>query len=312
VSRLLQNLADLHEAFAAAGADRVSHRGTLQAVRDYATRYAHLEKLVLGAVSLPVPVHLFEEGASLPEDPLAAAEIVAGRERRRLALGDREAGDVMRLLDRESLKVYRTGFPEDSPIEGFFLFDPDAGPLLVANAALAPLEADFLFARLYAHYLFDNDPYRIRIAAGGPNGYEASIRAIAFASAFLVSRDGLSGYLEAAGWREGAPLSPGLLEQLALYFEVAYRTLLARLLSLGLLEASEVPPLLDALRDARDPELSQRGTSAVPERFTRLALEAHARGALTLNALALYLETDARSAKALAARFDMGSNESPG
>jgi hypothetical protein len=50
----------------------------------------------------------------------------------------------------------------------------------------------------------------------------------------------------------------------------------------------------------------------VPERFTRLALEAHARGALTLNALALYLETDARSAKALAARFDMGSNESPG
>ena len=306
--RILQNLDDLADAFRAETVDPETHGEVLVAIRDFATRYAHLEKLSLGHVFLPIPVHLLEEGDSLPEDPLEIAEVVAERERQRLGIGDREAGDVMRLLDRESLKVYRPRFPERSPVEGIFLFDRDVGPLLVVNGNLGALDADFLLARLYGHYLLDNDPYRIRIAVErGTNGSTVPLRANAFASAFLVGREGLARYLEAAGWREGDALSAELVEQLALYFEVGYRTLLTRLLAKGTIPAGRVPELLHALRNARDPELSQRGTSAVPERFTRLALEAHARGDLTLKSLALYLETDAGGARALAARFSMDS-----
>ena len=96
-----------------------------------------------------------------------AGEELARRERARLHLGDGESGDLMTLLDREGLKVYRPLFPEDTPLEGIFLFDAEVGPSLIVNGRLAPLEADFVFSRLYAHYLIDNDPYSIHLSGAG-------------------------------------------------------------------------------------------------------------------------------------------------
>ena len=45
----------------------------------------------------------------------------------------------------------------------------------------------------------------------------------------------------------------------------------------------------------------------MPERFVRLALEAHARGLLTRRRLAVHLETDAHAAQALAEQFEAGA-----
>jgi hypothetical protein len=72
----------------------------------------------------------------------------------------------------------------------------------------------------------------------------------------------------------------------------------ARLLSLGLLSAGDAVHLeLEAPVSVSEHDL------AVPDRFVRLALEAHARHRLTANELAFHLETDVRNAQRLAAQF---------
>ncbi len=304
---LLQNLDDLDAALTEAGLDPVAHRGVLGHIRAYARRYAHLETELLGHVWLSIPAHLIQDPATIPEDPLAAAETAAERERTRMGLAGHEAGDMMDLLEHEGLKVYRPEFPADSALEGLFLFDAEVGPLLVVERTLEPLDADYVFARLYAHYLLDNDPYCIHLALRRTeNGTPpADLRAHAFAAAFLVSRQGLTEYLEASGRKPGSPMDAALIEQLAVYFEVGHRTLLARLLALGALQPDAVPPLMESLRGAVDPANLRHAPATVGERFSRLALEANARDLLDLDTLAEYLETDRETAEGLIARFQV-------
>lgn len=305
---LLQNLDQIPQAMVRHGLDPERHAELLVQVRDYFRRYADLEKRLLGEVLVTYPAHLLE--SLPPEDPMRAGEELARRERARLHLGDGESGDLMTLLDREGLKVYRPVFPEDTPLEGIFLFDAEAGPSLIVNGRLAPLEADFVFSRLYAHYLIDNDPYSIHLLVRGEEPSAADLRAQAFAAAFLIPAEGLATYLKALNWKPGAVVDAGTATQLAAYFEVGYRTLFARLLSLNLVRADEISPLLIVLESNGGPAVAERPENAIPERFVRLALEAHARKFFDVHSLALYLETDLAATRRLAGRFQLGDETS--
>ena len=84
-----------------------------------------------------------------------------------------------------------------------------------------------------------------------------------------------------------------------------------RLLALGRLKPEDAVSL-EPLRTS--PPAAPDAGSVVSERFTRLALEARARGALTLDELSEYLETDPATARDLADRFRLdagGADESP-
>jgi Zn-dependent peptidase ImmA (M78 family) len=305
---LLQNLDQLPEAMIRQGLDPERHAELLVQVRDFFRRYADLERRLLGEVWVMYPAHLLE---ALPaEDALKAGEELARRERARLHLGDGESGDLMTLLDREGLKVYRPLFPDDTPLEGIFLFDAEVGPSLIVNGRLAPLEADFVFSRLYAHYLIDNDPYSIHLLVRGGEPSVADLRAQSFAAAFLIPAEGLATYLKALNWTPDSVVDAGTATQLAAYFEVGYRTLFARLLSLNLIRADEVSPLLIVLESAGGPAVAERPENAIPERFVRLALEAHARKLFDVHVLALYLETDLAATRRLAGRFQLGDETS--
>ncbi len=308
----LQNLSELEAALRAAGLTPGAYRTLLGRVRRFLGRYADLETRLLGRVEAVVPAHLL--ALDLPEDPLEAAELLAERERARLDLGEGEVGDMMTLLDRETLKVYRPPFPAGA-LDGFFLFDGDVGPALVVDGNLPPAESDYVFARLYAHYLMDNDPYRIQLAfSGRPAGADpVELRAQAFAGAFLVSRLGIARYLDALGWKRGDPVTAEVVRHLAVYFEVSPRTLLARLLSLRLTSPAEVPALVRALEESGEGESEPSPPpSPVPERFVRLALEAHARKEIGDRELARDLETDLAGARRLAARFHLEPEAPPG
>ncbi len=299
----LQNLNQLEDALERGGIDIALHRPLLESVRRFLRRYAELETRLLDHVWVSVPTHLLD--LRLSEDPAEAGEELARRERARLGLEGRETGDVMDLLDHEGLKVYRPVFPEGSPLEGIFLFDQEVGPALVVNGGLPPLDVDYVLARLYAHYLVDNDPYRIRLAVRGA-GEAASpenLRAQAFAAAFLVSPEAMGTYLKALGWRPGTAIDREAAMQLAVYFEVGYRTLMARLLTLRLVQPAEVAPLLESLAGSEVSPASGRRVTATGERYVRLALEAHARKMIDDKTLAETLESDAASARELAARF---------
>ena|GEM_PF-1140119 len=298
----LQNLSDLEAALATAGVDVPSHGAICGKIRTFFRRYTDLERLLLSEVPLHFPSHLLDSG--LPTDPLEAGEVLADRERERLELGDHEVGGLYDLLDRQGLKLYRPPFPEGSPVEGLFLFDREAGPAFILDGRLPATAADHALARLYGHFLVDNDPYRIRVLVSGrPAAEPAALRAEAFATAFLVSRAGIEDYLKALGVRAGAVLEADTARHLAVYFEVDSRTLTSRLLGLGYLAADRVEAFLAELDENPPPAVSPLEGDAIPERFVRLALEAHARGAFDLEALARHLETDLDGAEELAGRF---------
>jgi Zn-dependent peptidase ImmA (M78 family) len=305
LSAPLQNLRDLPTALAAAGLDDDAHRAAARRARAFLLGYARLEKGLIGEVPLLFPDHLL--GMDLPDDPLEAGRALAARERERLGEGEEALGDLAYLLDRQGLKVYRLELPADSPLEGFTLFDRYAGPALVVNRALGPAEADAVLARLYGHFLVDHDPYRIRLVLRGAVPREAEdLRAFAFAAAFLVPVDGVDRYLEALG---STDITDDTVHQLAVYFETDWRTIAAQLLSLRRLEAGDVAGMMERLgkRHGAAPEVHT--TERLPERYVRLALEAHARGRFGTDRLAVLLETDPASAASLASRFRLEAPE---
>jgi hypothetical protein len=202
----LQNLDQLEEALLQAGLDPVSHRRLLEQVRGHLGRYARLEAELLGHVSIPVPRHLL--GTPPPGESRAAVEDLAHRERERLEIAQGTTDTLLARLDREGLKVYRAPFPPESPLSGFFLFDRDVGPVLVVDENLKTHDADLVLARLYGHYLMDNDPYEIRLAMQEPTfSGAAAERAREFAGAFLIDKEDLDRYLGGLAWRPGDPLT---------------------------------------------------------------------------------------------------------
>ncbi|HET9235269.1 MAG TPA: hypothetical protein VFP10_14130, partial [Candidatus Eisenbacteria bacterium] len=232
---------------------------------------------------------------------------VAHRERERLDLTGKGERDVFMLLDREGLKVYRPPFPAGTTLQGFFVFDDTVGPAFVVDGRLTLRATNTVLTQLYGHFLMDHDPYEIRLVLAGAAAASArSLRGRHFAVAFLVGREELASYLRALNWTPGDPVTPQLFEHLSVYFEVDPPTIATRLLSLGLLEADE--PAFEAL--AIDAPVSEEVTS-VPDRFVRLALEAHSRGGLSVPELARYLETDVPSARRLATQFRGPELDSP-
>lgn len=298
----LQNLDELEAALTRAGLDPETFLDQVSDLRDHLTRYSDLETALLGHVTVAVPRHLLEEEGPEGLDPV---ESLASRERERLELSGNDAGFLMTQLDREGLKVARTSFLAGSVILGFFLFDHDAGPILVFDDTLGPEERDFVLARLYGNYLMDNDPYQIRLASREVRSTDdRAARAVRFAAAFLINREELDRYLKAIDWNQGDSLTREVLDQLQAYFGVSRQTLVARLFSLGYVHSFDAPELVGQAEAG--PEIESQGLR-LSERFIRLALEAHAREILSLEDLAVHLETDVAAAERLADRFRLES-----
>ena len=292
----LTRLKDLEPAMQQSGLRPESFKALLERVRTFLSRYAELEREVLGGIQITVPRHLLDEHeADRPED---VVERLAHREHKRLDLSGIGERDVLTALDHEEFKVYRPAFPAGTDLQGLFVFDEAVGPAFVVDGQLPSMTANAVFAQLYGHYLMDHDPYEIQLVRT-ESGSARSIRARHFAVAFLIPPEELGSYLKAIGWKPGDAVTPEFLEHLSVYFEVDAATVAARLLSLGLLSADDVVDLeLPAL------DVVPAAPLAVPDRFVRLALEAHARGRLTDEELARHLETDVRNALGLAAQFE--------
>ena len=291
----LTRLGDLEAALQRAGLKSETFEELLERVRAFLSRYAELERELLGGIQISVPRHLLD--ADDMERPENVVERLADRERARLDLAGIGERDVMSMLDREELKVYRPLFPQGAGLQGFFVFDEAVGPAFVVDARLPRTTANAVFAQLYGHYLLDLDPYEIQLVRT-KSGSARSLRARHFAVAFLIAPEELGSYLKGMGWKTGNPVTRDFLEQLSVYFEVDAATVAARLLSVGLLSAEDVAEL-----DLPIPEPNPDPQMAVPERFVRLALEAHARRLLTDKELARYLETDVHDALRLAGQF---------
>lgn len=294
MTTLFQRLDALEDALAAEHVDPGPFAEVFAAMRRHFRRWAALETELLGGIAIPD----FPNAAAVMETVLDAADIerLARTERERLREESPEAENLMTLLDREGIKVYRPRFPA-GPVTGVFLFDPDVGPAMTVASGLDPASANAVFARFFGHYLIDNDPYRIRFAGDGPRD-PVSARAAAFGNAFLIGGDLLRGYLAAR--KTATPDAAAVLE-LAAYFEAPPALVVGRLVDGGDLDTAAGEALLGELPSAA-PE-PDPGPTLVSERFTRLALEAHARGMLTASELAAHLETDAATVRDLASRF---------
>lgn len=295
-----QSFSDMPLALEAAGADPGRYATVLDRCSTFFSHYAALEEKLLGEVPVHFPAHLLD--ASTPDDPLNAGEAMARREQERLPDRDIAIDGMQAFLDREQLKVYRFEPDGGGDLLGFFLFDDRWGPAFAVNRLLPRGETDRVLARLYGHFLLDNDPYEIQLMWRREEAPDDSqVRASAFASVFLIPEDRLKDYLSAVGAEPGEA-TPALVEQLAVYFGVSPSLVALRFVSLGWTG----PGGMEALLAGVDPENARWAAvdeAAFGDRYVRLALEAEAREMIDLKTLARYLETTEGEAALWKERF---------
>jgi Zn-dependent peptidase ImmA (M78 family) len=264
----------------------------VEEVGDGLAYYAWLERSALGAQRYEFPTYPPPAG-----DAIEQGESLAVEERNRLGLGDGEAiPSMVALLEREGVKVAVQAFHPKSRAFGCFLFSEALGPCVIVNRNRAPTERRFAAAHEYAHLLLDHEDISGEVC--GPfRAHELDeLRAGAFATAFLLPRDGV-----AAALRDmDAPsrITADRVTRLSHDFGSSYGAVVARLAQLGWIDERHRTHLERRGRAVHNPtppgpagEDREPGeTESEPVRFRSVAVEAWHCGRITTGKLADLLD----------------------
>ncbi len=238
-------------------------------------------------------------------------EQAAVEERRRLQLASAPLPDIAELLETQGVRTAQISLPDD--LSGLTLFDPQTGPLVVANNR-APghsrLRRRFSYAHEYCHVLIDRE-LQGTVSRTSERSSLLEVRANAFAAAFLMPRSGVQEFVHGLGKGRSSRLQTDVFDEeeaqrvqtrpepgsqtiqmhdvvlLAHHFGGSRLAALYRLKNLGLL----TQPELDALKQQEDAGMGRELATLLdlPEtdaelvrnefrhRFLALALEAFRR-----------------------------------
>jgi Zn-dependent peptidase ImmA (M78 family)/transcriptional regulator with XRE-family HTH domain len=243
-------------------------------------------------------------------EAIQQGERIAVEERRRLGFGGSPLPSVAELLEAQGVRTAKAELPED--VSGLTVAEPDVGVLVVVNATHVPWRQRFSFAHEYCHVLLDRDQ-KGAISRTTDRDTLPEVRANAFAAAFLMPADGVTGFLQ--GLAKGQPSrlraevfdeeaslaaqarpAPGTQDiqlydvvLLAHHFGVSRVSALYRLKNLKLLNESEFGTLQIQEEAGRGREAAEalglvepeEGGNGVRARIVTLALEAFRRGEIT-------------------------------
>lgn len=262
--------------------------------------FAYLERLVVGEVSFELPNYAASGLPVLEGTVEDQGADLARRERERLVLEEGPVVGVRDILDNMGIKVMAMPMPDGSDVDGGFLFRSDIGPCIMLSASLSARERTMEMAHQYCHFLTDFDPYLPRVCLGGrPPGVDpCEDRARSFALEFFVPEESLVSLL---GGRGLGDVGEPELDALAIYFGVPPRAIAEQLGKLGLDASSGAGE-----SDDRERVPSNEGTVGLPERFVRLAVEAHSKGLISDVRMGRLLQVSAEVAHELVAYFSSG------
>lgn len=260
----------------------------ISTIHDYLELYRRTETALPGNVRSPFAA--LGKSTYLYED----AELRAEQARNHFALGIAPVRDLRGFLEEEGYHTFtiRLGLAE-SDLSGLFFQHPELGPIVVVNEEHGYARRPFTLAHEFAHGLFHYDRPAVLCRNGDRDHLERF--ADSFAAAFLVPWDALRARLQD---REEARVnSAETVVQLARYFGVSYKVVLARLrrerrLTPALETDTSVKPMAIAMRlgyQLAPYELQPTPLppeERVPQQFMRLAYLAAQQGTLSTRRVA--------------------------
>jgi transcriptional regulator with XRE-family HTH domain len=113
-------------------------------------------------------------------DAVRQGERVAGKERRRLGLGEAPLPDLAELLETQGIRTAQAELPEN--VSGLTLIEPEVGILVVSNRSHHVLRRRFSYAHEYGHVLLDREQ-RGTVSRSSERDTLLEVRANAFAAA---------------------------------------------------------------------------------------------------------------------------------
>ena len=280
----------------------------------FATQYAELENLLLGASRVAYSPVGLAMNLSITGDVATQGEALAAAERTRFKLPEGPILGVDRLIEDQGVKLIPRAFPAGVRARAGFFFESDLGPCIFYDAAVQPAQRDYALAHQYGHFLADFDPY-IHTICGAPSpaslGDSRELRAHQFALAFLMPHVDMTLYRQALDEQPGTVPTREFVQQLQVYFGVDNAIVLWRLLSLGWIDPAGVEMLLLApggllpeidLEQADGDERLNLGRP-IPERYIHLVASAFGKGQIGLPAAAAFLECDVEEARRVLLQF---------
>lgn len=236
----------------------------------------------------------------------ASAELTAEAERRRLGLGDGPVVKLRELLEEDlGLRVFSYEMP--SNVAGLFAVAEPAGGCIGINARHPFERQRWTLAHEYAHFLLHR--YESEVTSVTPSRGREERTAEAFASSFLMPKEGLTRRFQNARRQRDGQFTAVDLLQLAATYEVSALAMALRLEDLSLLAGGWWESLLQRglkVHDARSSiglEALPRDEDVVPKRVQYLAVEAFLAGDLSEGRLAHLLRTDRVAARRLVQRL---------
>ena len=152
-----------------------------------------LENL-LGHAARKGPPTYSEPLPQTPWEAIAQGQRIAEEERRRLDLGVRPITDLVNLIAEQGIWASGADLPEK--MSGLFLHHASIGLVVLVNASQVRTRRRYSYAHEYAHALLDRDrPLTVTSADNAAELIEK--RANAFATAFLMPREGVADVLAA-------------------------------------------------------------------------------------------------------------------
>lgn len=238
--------------------------------------------------------------ATRKQDAIQQGVRLAEQERRRLDLGVEPVRGVLDLLERQGVTIGQVQPGEGDEIDGLYVETGELGACVAVNLNEASdwtgFRAVFTSAHEYAHWLLRDRQLEFFWFKAGEEDLQ-EVRANAFAAGFLMPREGVRAYCEAAGLiKDGriGRLSPGDVVRAMDHFGVSRQALLYRLRSLDLIEKDTVDVLWDfrvsPVAQALGIELGQREYKGT--RLPSLAILAWRRGEISSGRAAELCELD--------------------
>lgn len=246
-----------------------------------------------------------------------AAEVISGKERIRLQLGDKPITKFRELLeDQVGLRVFF--IPMNSNIAGMYFYTDALGGCIAINSKHPVERQRWSLAHEYAHFLIDR--YQTDITIYRKNGYvikSASEKiADAFAKYFLLPQSGLITRFEELARETDGRLSPAGLCTIANEYGVSVEAMVIRLEGERLIGTGKYDQLKERGFSPREAQKKlglvpvDERKGIVPLRLKRLAVDAFGSGQIDEDQLAylLGLKTDIHEARSVVMTM-LGSSE---